>query len=227
MSLFNRIFLGQKIDEWAAEWTLIAARTLNQVAADIIVSAEDEIGKIGLKDGLFNPAAFVQAKVAPLVRALAEPVATNIIDEANAALRDLVDAQADWMRGPEHSGGSDGVFEGAIDVAAAAVPLAAGLASAAALPFAAVATTTAWFGLVTTTAVSWPIVVGGGALAGLGLATGALNTARLRDRTQVRLRERVRQFVIASLIMGKPDSPAILQQLAAEFERAAERAKSR
>ncbi len=217
MGLFNRVFLGHKIDEWASEWTLIASRTLNQVAADLIVLAEDEIGKVGLKDGLFNPAAFVHARVAPMVRAAAEPIANSIVDEANAALLELVDVQADWMRGPAHAEGADRAFEGAKDVAAAAVPLAAGVASVAALPFAAVTTTTAWFGLVTTTAISWPIVVGGGALAGLGLATGALNTAKLRDRTQIRLRERVRQFVVSSLIAGCERSPAILQQLGVPY----------
>lgn len=226
MGIFNRIFLGHQIDEWASEWTLIAARTLNQVAADVIVSAEEDIGKIGLKDGLLKPSAFIQSKVAPPVRAVAESVATKIVEEANTALLELVNAQADWTRGPEHSEGTDGIFEGATDVAIAAAPLAAGLTSAAALPFAAVATTTGWFGLVTTTTISWPIVVGGGALAGLGLATGIVNAAKLRDRTQARLRKRVRQFVLNSLIGGNQQHPAVLQQLTAEFELAAERAKS-
>lgn len=31
--LFNRIFAGQKIDERASDYTLVAARTLNQAAA--------------------------------------------------------------------------------------------------------------------------------------------------------------------------------------------------
>ena len=33
MGLFNRIFAGQKIDQWASDYTLVAARTLNQAAA--------------------------------------------------------------------------------------------------------------------------------------------------------------------------------------------------
>lgn len=78
MGLFNRIFAGQKIDEWASDYTLVAARTLNQVAADLIVSAEDEIAKVGLKDGLFSQATFIQERIAPMVRSVAEPVAIEI-----------------------------------------------------------------------------------------------------------------------------------------------------
>lgn len=226
MSLFNRIFAGHKIDEWVSDYTLIAARTLNQVAADLIVCAEEEISKAGLKDGLLGRAAFIQEHIAPIVRAVVEPVAIEILSEANTALRELVNEQAVWVRGPEHSEGPEGAFEGVRDVAAAAAPLAAGVATAAALPFAAVTTTTAWLGLVTTTTISWPVVVGGGVVAGLGLATGVLNTAKLRDRTLARLRNRVRHFIVASLIDGSKQSPAILQQLASEFDRAAKRAKA-
>ena len=42
MGLFNRVFAGQRIDEWASDYTLVAARTLNQVAADLIVSVEGD-----------------------------------------------------------------------------------------------------------------------------------------------------------------------------------------
>ncbi|MDH7974540.1 hypothetical protein QH494_20310 [Sphingomonas sp. AR_OL41] len=226
MSLFNRIFAGQKLDEWASDYTLVAARTLNQAAADLIVCAEEQITKVGLKDGLFGQATFIQERIAPMVRAVAEPVAIMILDEANSALLELVKEQAVWVRVPEHAEEPDGAFDGARYVAAAAVPLAAGVATAAALPFAAVTTTTAWLGLVTTTAISWPVVVGGGAIAGLGLATGVFNTAKIRDRTLTHLRKRVRRFIVASLIEGSEQCPAILQQLASEFDRAVKRAKS-
>lgn len=226
MSLFNRIFLGQKIDEWASDYTLLAARTLNQVAIDLNISADEEIVKVSLKDGLRGQAIFIQNLIEPRVRALAELVAREILDDANAALLKLVDEQAVWVRGQECSQRPDGAFDGARDVAMAAVPLAAGVAAIAVLPLGAVATTTAWFGLVTTTVISWPVVVGGGALAGLGLATGVINAAKIRIRAQARLRDRVRRFIVASLIEGSEKSPAILQQLTAEFDRAAKRAKA-
>ncbi|KPH67120.1 hypothetical protein [Novosphingobium sp. ST904] len=226
MSLFNRIFLARKIDAWANDYKIIAARTLNQVAADLIAYAEGEIANVGLKDGLFSQAAFVQDRVAPMVRKVAEPVAIEILEEANIALLELVEDQAVWVRRPEHCEGPEGLFDSAADIASAVVPLTAGVAAAATLPFAAFTTTTAWFGLVTTTAISWPVVLGGGAVAGLGLATGVINTAKIRDRTLVRLRNRVRRFILASLVQGSEHAPSILQQLGAEFDRAARRAKA-
>ncbi|GEO02198.1 hypothetical protein NSE01_40300 [Novosphingobium sediminis] len=226
MGLFNRIFLGHRIDDWASEYSLVAARTLNQVAADLIASAEQDVSNASLKDGLLAQSAFLQNSIAPKVREVAEPVAIEILNEANAALAAIVEEQAVWVRCPDYAEQPEGAFDGAKDIAAAAVPLAAGVATAASLPFAAVTTTTAWLGLVTTTTISWPVVLGGGALAGLGIATGLLNTAKIRDRTQARLRDRVRSFVVASLIGGDENSPSILQQLTAEFDHAAKRAKA-
>ena len=170
--------------------------------------------------------AFLQNSIAPKVREVAEPVAIEILNEANAALAAIVEEQAVWVRGPDYAEQPEAAFDGAKDIAAAAVPLAAGVATAASLPFAAVTTTTAWLGLVTTTTISWPVVLGGGALAGLGIATGLVNTAKIRDRTKARLRDRVRSFVVASLISGDENSPSILQQLTAEFDHAAKRAKA-
>ncbi len=226
MGLFNRIFLGHRIDDWASEYSLVAARTLNQVAADLIASAEQDVSNASLKDGLLAQSAFLQNSIAPKIREVAEPVAIEILNEANAALAAIVEEQAVWVRGPDYAEQPEAAFDGAKDIAAAAVPLAAGVATAASLPFAAVTTTTAWLGLVTTTTISWPVVLGGGALAGLGIATGLLNTAKIRDRTQARLRDRVRSFVVASLIGGDENSPSILQQLTAEFDHAAKRAKA-
>lgn len=226
MGLFNRIFLGHRIDDWASEYSLVAARTLNQVAADLIASAEQDVSNASLKDGLLAQSAFLQNSIAPKVREVAEPVAIEILNEANAALAAIVEEQAVWVRGPDYAEQPEAAFDGAKDIAAAAVPLAAGVATAASLPFAAVTTTTAWLGLVTTTTISWPVVLGGGALAGLGIATGLVNTAKIRDRTKARLRNRVRSFVVASLIGGDENSPSILQQLTAEFDHAAKRAKA-
>lgn len=226
MSLLNRIFLGHRIDAWTSDYTLIAARTLNQVAADLIAETEHDIGEAGLRDSLFNKTTFIQDKVAPRLRAAAEPVAQEILREANSALLTIVEEQAVWIRGPDHPPPQEDVFDGAKDIAAAAGPLAAGVAAAATLPAAAITTTSAVFGLVTTTTISWPLMVGGGALAGAAVMTGLVNTAKLRDRSRNRLRASVRKFIISSLMKGETQGSSLLEQLVAEFERAADRAKA-
>lgn len=226
MSLLNCIFASREIDRWAAEHKLAAERRLNQVAADLIASAEAEIAKVGLLDGLIGQSAFIADRIAPMVRTVAEPVAYEILDAANRALPDVVAEMAQWSLQPEHAEGQEHAFEGAKDILSAAVPLVGGAAGAAAVPFAAVTTTTALFGLVSFTAISWPIVIGGVALAAAGLATGALNTGKIKGRSKVRLRERTRQFIKASLIEGSEKSPSVLKQLAAEFDRTAQKAKA-
>lgn len=226
MNLLNRLLGYQQFDDWVADYTFVAARTLNQVAGDLIVAVENEIGNAGWREGLFSPASFVNDRIAPLVREVAESAAQSIIEEANLTLQELVDLAAVWVRSPEHAQDEAGMFDGVSDVAAAAVPLAAGVATAAAVPTAAFTTTTAFFGLVTVTAISWPVVVGGSAIAGLGIATGIFNGAKLRDKTATRLRNRARRFIIDSLIDGSAQQPSILQQLAVEFARTAERAKT-
>lgn len=226
MGFINRIFLGHKINTWVSNQTLIAARTLNQVAADLIANAEDEIAAITLKDGVFGQADFIQTKIAPMIQDVADPIASEIINSANLTLWELVEEEAVWVRSPAYSESPSEMFEGVRDVANAAVPIAAGMATAGSLPFIAVTTTTAWFGLVATTAISWPVVVGGSAIAALGIATGAVNIGRMPERVRGRLREAVRKFIIAALIEGKDDRPSILEQLRAEFERTAERAKA-
>lgn len=226
MSLLNRIFASHKIDGWASDHTLVAARKLNLLAANLIVIAEAEVAKIGMADGLFGQSAFINKHIAPMVRSAAEPVAFDILEEANRALPDVVADLAQWTPQPDYAEGPEAAFDGAKDILTAAVPLVGGLASAAALPFAAVTTTTALFGLVSFTAISWPVVIGGGAVAAMGVATGVLNTGKLKDRTQARLRDRVRRFIRSSLIEGHKGSPSVLEQLAEEFDRTAKRAKA-
>jgi hypothetical protein len=226
VSLLNRIFASHKIDGWASDHTLAAARRLNQLAADLIVAAEVDVAKVGLADGLFGQSTFINRHIAPMVRLAAEPVAFDILEEANRALPDVVADLAQWSPQPEYAESPDAAFDGAKDILTAAVPLVGGLASAAAVPFAAVTTTTALFGLVSFTAISWPVVIGGGAVAAVGVTTGVLNTGKLKDRTKARLRDRVRRFILSSLIEGHKGSPSVLEQLAAEFDRTARRAKA-
>ena len=226
MGILNRIFLGHRIDQWASDNILIAARILNQVACDVLGNAEKEIEQVGWQESLTGQAKFISERIAPMVRSVAEPVALNIIAEANSALQDIVLEHAVWTRSPEYSERPESAFAGSSEVMSAAVPFAAGAAVASALPFAAVTTTTAMFGLVTTTVISWPVVVGGSAIAGIGIAFGLLNTATLGDKLRARLRLRVRNFVLTSLIEGNADNPSILQQISAEFINVAKRAKT-
>ena len=52
MGILNRIFLRPRIDLWASDNILIAARILNQVACEVLANAEIEIEQVGWQDSL-------------------------------------------------------------------------------------------------------------------------------------------------------------------------------
>lgn len=217
MKLFDKIFRDQRYDDWASSQTLLAARVLNQAAADLLVLADQDIASASWKDGLLDQSRFLLEKIAPRIREVGEPLAKMIIDEANASLQPLTPRKAIWSRSVEAAPPTISFLDGIGDVAAAVLPLGGGVATAAAVPTAAVTTTTAFFGLATTTVISWPVVLGGGALASLGLATGLLETGKIWSKVESRLRAAARKFVLGALIKGTPEFPSILEQLAAEF----------
>ncbi len=222
---FLNLFGQREIDEWRDDYVLVAAAALNQLAADMIAESDKLVLGTTLKEGLFGQEKFIAEHIAPLVRDRAEPVITDILDRANRALMVIADHQTIWHEQPSGDQGSGGAFDGWQDVAVAAGPLAGGVAVAAAIPSMAVTTSTTFFGLVSTTIISWPVVVGGGAIAGIAIATGALNTGKIRDKAQSRLRRKVRDYVIATLINGNSKQPAILEQIAQAFDRACSQAK--
>jgi hypothetical protein len=174
---------------------------------------------------LVGQSGFVSSRVTPRVQEVAGPVVDHIVNRANEALAQIVEHQAIWQYRPSGAGKAAEAFEDWTDLAAAAGPLVGGVAAAVPLPAMAVTTSTAVFRLVTTTVVSWPVVVGGGALADIAIATGLLNKGRIWDKTESRLRDKVRQHVVATLLLGSAKEPSILEQLEQTFADAAKQAK--
>ena len=81
MLWIDRIFGNRAIDDWCADYTLFAARTLNQVAADAISSVEVELDGATWQDGLFNPSGFIRERIVPKLREVTEPAAQMIIED--------------------------------------------------------------------------------------------------------------------------------------------------
>lgn len=225
--MFAWLFGHHEIDKWRDDITIMAAASLNQIASDLILAAEKDIKSVSWKDGLVGQARFVATRVAPRIRPVAEPVVEHIMEEANRRLGRIAEHYAVWSLQPNAAVAEPKDIEGWRDVAVAAAPLAGGVALAAALPAAAVTTTTAWLGLVTATTISWPVVIGGGALAGVAIATGVMNTAKIWEKSEARLRRKVRDHVVAVLLQGTPSNPSILDQITSTLREAAVQAKGR
>jgi hypothetical protein len=223
----NGFLARRELDEWRDEQVLIAARTLNQAAADLIAGFADTLKGATWKDGLIGQGSYIRRVVEPRVIEVAEPIATRLVQEANRALADIVDHQAIWSRDPGASAAAAEGFEGWQDVASGVAPIVGGAAIAAVIPSFAVTTTGGLLGtgLFATTVVHWPVIVVGGAAAAVAVSTGVVNSARLWDKTEARLHRKIADHVGAMLIRGTPKHPSILDQLAARYTEAAENAR--
>lgn len=223
---FLNLFGKHEIDVWRDDHTLVAASCLKEVAADLIASFEKDLKAASWKDGLIGQNAFIATNVNPRIHEMARPLVDYIVTRANEALARIVAHQAIWQYRPTVAPEGEAAFEGWQDVAVAAAPLAGGVATAVALPAMAVTTSAAFFGLVTTTAVSWPVVVGGGAVAAVGIGTGLINAGKIWDKTEARLRRKVQDHVVATLLVGDRQ-PSVLKQLTDAFATTAKEAKRR
>lgn len=227
MLSLNRLLARRDLDDWRDEQTLVAARVLNQAAADLIASFAETVKTATWKDGLIGQDAYIRRAVEPKVVEVVEPIARRLLEDANRALAELVDHSASWTREAGVPAGAANGFEGWEDVAVGVGPIVGGAAIAAAVPTLAVTTTGGLLGtgLFATTVVSWPVVVVGGAAAAVAVGTGIINSARLWDKTEAKLSRRISGHVQAMLLRGSPEHSSILDQLAARYAEAAENAR--
>lgn len=223
----NGFLARRELDEWRDGQVLIAARVLNQTAADLIAGFADTLQGATWKDGLIAQGSYIRRVVEPKVIEVADPIASRLHEEAMRGLAEIVDHQACWSRDPVASAGPANNFEGWHDVATGVAPIVGGAAIAAAIPAMAVTTTGGLLGtgLFATTVISWPVVVVGGTAAAVAVSTGLINSARLWDKTEARLWRKVADHVGVMLIRGTPKHPSILDQLAARYTEAADHAR--
>jgi len=221
---FTKIFGQHEIDMWRDAHTLDAAAQLNEVAAGLACDFESEIKNATLKD-LLNPNNFIATRVAPVVREASEQVVSKIIERANRHLQEIVAHQAVWNNIPRDVASCEDSGAAIFDIAVAAGPIAGSLVTAAALPTMAVTTTASLFGLITTTVISWPVVVVGATVAGAGLATGIFNAGKVRTKAEERLRKNIHKHVLRTLLQGTATQPALLEQLTQLFRRTAAEAR--
>jgi hypothetical protein len=85
------------------------------------------------------------------------------------------------------------------------------------------------FGMVATSAISAPILLTGIAVAGAGLATGVLQTSRIKEKRTARMRVRVRNHIDAAVLNDvlKSTPPSLLVSLTIVIQTAAAAALER
>ncbi len=219
----SRFTVRRDIDAWRDRWQETALHVLTDSAASIGDALESELSGVDWRSALFRADSHMRNRVDPYIREVGEPVAHRIVEEANRELTQIVQHRAVWHASPTPSdpGGAGAGW----DVVKAGAPLAAGSTLAVALPGMAVTTTSAWFGLVTVTAVSWPVVIGGATLAGTLALFGFHRLKQMPEGARHRLAQRIRARVSAVMLEGPVGNPSVLQRIAGALAEAAERAK--
>lgn len=78
---FLNLFGKHEIDAWRDDYTLAAASILNEVAADLIASFEEDFKAASWKDGLVGQNAFIARSVNPRIHEMARPLIDHIVAE--------------------------------------------------------------------------------------------------------------------------------------------------
>lgn len=218
------LFVTNRLHEWREDQYADAGLVLHQFATDLIEHVDAEIDGMSNRAVVINQATFIARAVLPLIKERSRPLMDRLSEKANRDLEALAHEAAIWAESPTDEP-RESFLEGMPDVALAAGPLAGGVATAIAIPAAAVTTTTGIFGLFATTTVSWPVVASGGLVAGGLIATGIWNASRLTDKMRARLRRKSCEFILATVLSGRKH-PSLLEQFARHLDAVVERART-
>ena len=120
--LINRIIHGRALDQWQATHVLAATKAMNDLAATLIVEAEDEIASLGFTSKTIGQADFLSARIKKLVRSAAEELADELLEAANRDLAVLVDAEAVRIRVSDYPVQPDSLLASLGQLLSAALP---------------------------------------------------------------------------------------------------------
>ncbi|WP_265571052.1 hypothetical protein [Sphingomicrobium nitratireducens] len=218
------LFVTNRLHEWREDQYVGAGLVLHQFATDLIEYVDADIDALSNRVLATKQATYIARTVLPMIKERSRPLMDKLSAKANRDLEALAHEAAIWAESPTDEP-RESYLEGMPDVALAAGPIAGGVATAMAIPAAAVTTTTGIFGFFATTTISWPIVASGGLVAGGLIATGLWNASRITDKMRARLRKKSREFILATVLIGKKH-PSLLEQFARHLDAVVERART-
>ncbi|WP_294330492.1 hypothetical protein [uncultured Sphingomonas sp.] len=179
-----RLFGRGEIRRWRDVHVAMARAVLQQAAADLVESFDADLSQADWQDGLIEQTRFVAARIAPVVRQVADPLARRVIEEADRALQPIAFHHLQWQPLPVDANLMRDMMEELGDWAAA---------GGAALT-----------GLVRGAANGLPIT------AGLGRG---LPGDWMRLRAEARLRAKVHAYVYATVVQGPKGRPSLLEHV--------------
>lgn len=177
-----RLFGRGEIRRWRDVHVAMARAVLQQAAADLVESFDADLSQADWQDGLIEQTRFVGARIAPVVRQVAEPLARRVIEEADRALQPIAFHHLQWQPLPVDANLMRDMMEELGDWAAAGGAALTGLVRGAA---------------------------NGVSITG-GLGRGA-PADWMRLRAEARLRAKVHAYVYATVVQGPKNRPSLLE----------------
>lgn len=143
-------------------------------------------------------------------------IARATLRDAQAELRRMVGDEGELT--PLFDGQDERPWDSLSDVASSLGRIFGGAAAASAVPAAAITTTAGFLGFGAATVVSWPVIVGGGAIAGTAVATGLIRTAKLKSRRADAFLARLNDRVARAVFSRDPEHSSLLSRVEAAIE---------
>lgn len=188
-----RLFGRGEIRRWRDAHVAMARAVLQQAAADLVEAFDADLSQADWRDGLIEQTRFVAARIAPVVRQVADPLARRVIEEAATALQPIAWHHLQWQPLPVDANLMRDMMEELGDWAAA---------GGAALG-----------GIVRGAATGLPVAGGFG--------RGGVPGDWMRLRAEARLRGKVHAYVYATVVQGPKGRPALLEHVIALLRDAA------
>lgn len=210
--------MRRQILEWCDRHKMDANLILARRWQDLKPVIAAKIEEIGWYEATVTHSGFLKEKINPMLIAGFQETVADIMARAQSDLQAVMDHRLNDIDAGDGADADDGFNERMAELFTSVAPLAGGLAVGAALPSVAVVSGTAVFGLVATSTVSVPILLGGLAVATGAIATGAFKTSQLRSKSAARTLKRVTKHVERSILsLERPDkagdSTSVLLQI--------------
>ena len=215
--------MRRDILDWRNRHQLNALMSLSRLWQDLKPQLYERLGEISWNEAAVSPSAYIKKKIDPILKAEIANDVERIMQLAKMEMASIMEHHFEQFEELDDVEAQQDALELATEILTSIGPLAGGLVLGAALPSLAVVSGTVAFGLVATSTVSIPILVGGLAIAGGAVATGIVKTSSLRtlraNRIKKRLDAHVRQAVFS--LDRSPSKKSILLEIQDAFDQAA------
>jgi hypothetical protein len=197
------MLIRRRILEWRDECLFDAKISLIRLTLDLAPLVREALEKATMVELIGKPRSFCTDKVDPLVDARLRPELARLEQTASEKLLAIRSAAAHFEQAAFASKAEGSPWSNVLDIGSVGAPVVLGAGALLAAPAMAVGTTAAFFGFMTTSAISVPVLLGVIGVASIATATGLTRGFRLKDRAINRLNEKVLASMAASII-GEP-----------------------